>query len=604
MPPPHPTAWDEGITALTKADGRHRHSEQTPWQRRRDLQLDVADREHPANLAADLGRLEDRYEVYEEIARGGMATVHLGRSIEPGVPRVVAIKQLHAQLAWNPSFVAMFLDEGRLASRVHHPNVVAPLDFVVRAAQGELCLVMEYVHGETLSHLLNRSIHAGSAPAPVVAAGIMVGVLRGLQAAHEATTEDGAALEIVHRDISPQNIMVGTDGVAHVLDFGVARAKMQDLPTGERDRGGKPAYLAPEQIRFQKIDRRADLFSAGVVLWELLAGRRLFRHHDPRMVWVSILSGDIPPPSRFNPAVPPALDLVVLQAMERDRGRRPPTARHFAQAIIDAIDVASATEIGQWVQGVSGDVLGQRARRVAEIMGGHDLPARPAPRLPRKMPALITRFLGWLSPRRRFSGLGLLVAALAGMAISSGPSRALLRRSTPPAVIQLGRAVHPPEFVPLAALEIAPTSADQEEDDTPAADGPTVFAVDHEAPPADARRGRKTITPMAARQQAVAQIAALNNKAMLAYQRGNVEAARALLQAALTVAGRARLQRHAIAAIAHADLGIVLVSGFKQPHLGIEQFRQALKIDPNVPLSRRYAKPPVAAAFREAVART
>ncbi|HEY2904206.1 MAG TPA: protein kinase, partial [Polyangia bacterium] len=211
LPPSHPTAWNE-TTALTKTDARHARSKHTPWQHIRHPEPDAGDQgQRPAHLDADLGRLEDRYELYEEIARGGMATVHLGRSVEPGVPRVVAIKQLHAQLAWNPSFVAMFLDEGRLAARVHHPNVVAPLDFVVRAAEGELCLVMEYVHGETLSHLLNRSIHAGRAPTPAVAAGIMVGVLRGLQAAHEATTEDGAALEIVHRDISPQNIMVGTD---------------------------------------------------------------------------------------------------------------------------------------------------------------------------------------------------------------------------------------------------------------------------------------------------------------------------------------------------------------------------------------------------------
>ncbi|HEY2898987.1 MAG TPA: tetratricopeptide repeat-containing protein kinase family protein, partial [Polyangia bacterium] len=426
---------------------------------------------------------------------------------------------------------------------------------------------------------------------------------------------------------------VGTDGVAHVLDFGVARAKMQDLPTGERDRGGKPAYLAPEQIRFQKIDRRADLFSAGVVLWELLAGRRLFRHHDPRMVWVSILSGDIPPPSRFNPAVPPALDLVVLQAMERDRGRRHPTARHFAHAIRDAIDVASTAEIGQWVQGVSGSVLGRRARRVAEIMGGHDLPVRPAPRRSRKVPPLIARLLGWLSLRRRFSGLGLLVAALAGMAISSGPSRALLQRPTPSAVIQLGPAVHPPEFVPLvsaatahpaapapapeqaqevvppspvpaSAPEAVPAIAEQEDDNPPADDGPTVFTVDDGTAPVTARSARKTLTPAAARKQAVAQIAAINGKAMLAYQRGNAEGARRLLRGALTVAERARLQRHPVAAVTHADLGIVLVSGFRQPQLGVEQFRQALKIDPNVPLSRRYAKPPVAAAFREAVART
>src|SRR5260370_36478710 len=177
---------------------------------------------------ADRGRLEDRCALYEEIARGGMATVHLGRSLTPGVPRVGAVKQLHAQLAWNPSFVAMFLDEGRLAARVHHPNVVAPLDFLVRAGDGGLCLRMAYLHGETLSHLLNRAVHAGRAPTPAVAAGIMVGVLRGLQAAHEATTEGGPGREAGHRGTPPHTVQLGTGRVGRVPACGAARGARLD----------------------------------------------------------------------------------------------------------------------------------------------------------------------------------------------------------------------------------------------------------------------------------------------------------------------------------------------------------------------------------------
>ncbi|MEA2696372.1 MAG: eukaryotic-like serine/threonine-protein kinase, partial [Myxococcales bacterium] len=459
-PPLSSSSEAEDHTALTKSEEHDAVTNQhTPWEPSR------APEPGSWGGAPDLGRLEERYELYEEIARGGMATVHLGRSVEPGVPRVVAIKLLHSQLAWNPSFVAMFLDEGRLAARVHHPNVVAPLDFVVREGQGELCLVMEYVHGETLSQLQRRAIAAGSTTSPAIAAGIMIGVLRGLHAAHEATTDDGTPLQIVHRDISPQNVMVGTDGVARVLDFGVARAKMQDLPTGERERGGKPAYLAPEQIRFQKIDRRADLFSAGVILWELLAGRRLFRHSDPRMVWVNILSGDIQPPSRFNPAVSPALDLVVLQALERDRARRHPTARAFAQAISDAIDPAGATEIGHWVKSVCGTMLTRRAERVAEIMGRTRQKAAVATGARRWSGAatglasrLAGRLASLLSLRGRGTTPGLLLAALAGMALSSGSSRALLRR-TPSAASGVQEAPHQaPQIVPNPSPSIVPLS--------------------------------------------------------------------------------------------------------------------------------------------------
>ncbi|HVR64722.1 MAG TPA: serine/threonine-protein kinase [Polyangia bacterium] len=651
---------EEDQTALTHADRRRGSApgERSHWRRPPPAEAGAQ------SPTADLARLEDRYELYEEIARGGMATVHLGRSVEPGVPRVVAIKQLHTQLAWNPSFVAMFLDEGRLAARVHHPNVVAPLDFVVRAGQGELCLVMEYVHGETLSHLLNRGVQGGRAPSPAVAAGIMVGVLHGLQAAHEATTEDGTQLEIVHRDVSPQNIMVGTDGVAHVLDFGVARARMQDLPEGERDRdrGGKPSYLAPEQIRFQKIDRRADIFSAGVVLWELLAGRRLFRHQDTRMVWVNILSGEIPPPSRFNPAVPPALDQAVMQALERDRSRRFSTARQFAQAITRAVDPAAPGEIGHWVQGVSGNVLARRARRVAEIIAG--VPAHVSRISMRQQAASWSeRLFGRLSLRRRWSGLGLLVAALAGMAISSESSRALLRRpsGSPPVPVTLTAAPFetapaatmpspaaiaprpaapspvaavvaqprvaappvaaaapaqppPPAAAPAAVAAPAPAPAPAATTTAaparaPAAPDPRAAAVDGTATITVAQRGRARGSAPAAHgnARAVNRIKLLNRTAIGAYRSGRFDAAETKLRQALAYSTRARLQQHPVAAVTHAYLGVVMAGGFKQSQLAVEQFRKALRIDPDIsfalPNTLRSARP-VAAAFRQAAAGT
>ena len=166
----------------------------------------------------------------DEIAAGGMATVHFGRLLGPvGFSRTVAIKRLHPQLARDPDFVAMFVDEARLAARIRHPNVVPTLDVV--ATEGELFLVMDYVPGESLSRLLRASRASGLVP-PRIASAIFCGALHGLHAAHEATDERGTPLGIVHRDVSPQNILIGSDGVPRVLDFGVAMAAGRAQATG------------------------------------------------------------------------------------------------------------------------------------------------------------------------------------------------------------------------------------------------------------------------------------------------------------------------------------------------------------------------------------
>ncbi|HSQ67748.1 MAG TPA: serine/threonine-protein kinase, partial [Polyangiaceae bacterium] len=217
-------------------------------------------------------RVIGRYVLCDAIASGGMATVHLGRLLGPvGFSRTVAIKRLHPHFARDPEFVAMFLDEARLAARIRHPNVVSTLDVVV--LQGELFVVMDYVHGEALSKL----IRANGAVPPPIAASIIAGVLYGLHAAHEAKTDDGAPLHIVHRDISPQNVLVGVDGSARVVDFGVAKAVGRLQTTREGALKGKIAYMSPEQISTDSVDRRTDIYAASVVLWEMLTGKRLYQ---------------------------------------------------------------------------------------------------------------------------------------------------------------------------------------------------------------------------------------------------------------------------------------------------------------------------------------
>jgi hypothetical protein len=318
-------------------------------------------------MNAESPRVVGRYVVHAEIAAGGMATVHVGRLLGPAsFARTVAIKRLHPQFAKDPEFVAMFLDEARLAARVRHPNVVPVLDVV--AEGGELFLVMDYVEGESLSRLIGASRKRGHAPPPHIAAAIVAQSLHGLHAAHEARDERGDPLSIVHRDMSPQNVLVGTDGVARVLDFGVAKAVGRAQITREGELKGKLPYMAPEQVRRgAKVTRRTDVYSAGVVLWEALAARRLFDGDGEGEILSSVIEGPTGPPSSEEPGVPAVLDAITMRALRRDPKERFATAREMAIAIEAAIGVVPHSEIGAWVWELGTDGLAVRARAVAEI---------------------------------------------------------------------------------------------------------------------------------------------------------------------------------------------------------------------------------------------
>lgn len=311
-------------------------------------------------------RVVGRYALYGELASGGMATVHIGRLLGPvGFARTIAIKRLHPQYAKDPEFVSMFLDEARLAARIQHPNVCATLNVV--ATQGELFLVMEYLQGETLSRMI-RAVRARSEVIdPRIAVAVMAQTLHGLHAAHEAKSERGEALSIVHRDISPQNILIGRDGVTKVLDFGVAKAAGRFHTTREGNVKGKLPYMSPEQLRGQAIDRQTDVYAAAVCLWEALAGRKLFKGDNEGSVLEQVLFGAINPPSRWAPSIPPALDALVMRGLERDKTKRFATAREFALALERAVTPALASDVGEWIETVAGQVLLERAERIAEI---------------------------------------------------------------------------------------------------------------------------------------------------------------------------------------------------------------------------------------------
>ncbi|HQM10657.1 MAG TPA: serine/threonine-protein kinase [Polyangiaceae bacterium] len=311
-----------------------------------------------------------RYALYGEIAAGGMATVHFGRmSSLGGFSRTVAIKRMRQEIARDPVFVAMFLDEARLTSRIEHPNVVATLDVI--AEQGEVFLVMEYIRGESLQRL-RRAAKSRQEMVPVpVAVSIMGQVLAGLHAAHEALGEGGTPLGIVHRDVSPQNIMVGEDGISRIMDFGIAKAESRLQITRDGQMKGKLPYMAPEQLSGgrSKIDRRVDIFSSAVVLWELLASRSLFRADHPGETLANVLSAPIPSLTAIRSDIPSTLDHVMQRALSRSPEQRPQTAEQFASELEESIQAgpASPRVVAAWVASLAGEVLVNRTQYVREM---------------------------------------------------------------------------------------------------------------------------------------------------------------------------------------------------------------------------------------------
>ncbi len=312
-----------------------------------------------------------RYSLHDEIASGGMATVHLGRLAGPvGFARIVTIKKLHAHYARDPEFAAMFLDEARLAARIRHPNVIPTHD--VLSVSGELFLVMEYVQGESLARLVGTVRQDGERIPVDVVSSIVCGALHGLHAAHEATDDRGEPLHIVHRDVSPENLLVGTDGVARVLDFGVAKAVGRLHTTRDGKVKGKLGYMAVEQLRGGTVDRRTDVYSAGVVLWEALTLQRLFVGDNEGATVTNVLERDVVPPSHVVPDLPKALDALTLKALDRNPQRRFQSAREMALALEECVPLASPSRVGSWVELVAGDVLLERTRMIRRVEAAQD----------------------------------------------------------------------------------------------------------------------------------------------------------------------------------------------------------------------------------------
>ena len=301
-----------------------------------------------------------RYEVLVKLATGGMAVVYIGRAQGlAGFERLVALKVLHQNLAHEEEFVHMFLDEARLAARIRHPNVVPTIDISDTPETGYF-IVMDYVEGDHLGALLASAHKAGERlPLPVTLR-IVSDALAGLGAAHDLRSERGELLKLVHRDVSPHNIMVGSDGVARLTDFGVAKAEDRLAHTRDGQLKGKLAYMAPEQAMRGACDARSDLFAMGVILWEAITGRRLFRAENPGATLTKLLHDPIIAPGAIDPALEP-LDAVLGRALNRD-----PDGRYqSAEELIDALEraapqvggLASLREVSSVVRGLTSEKL-------------------------------------------------------------------------------------------------------------------------------------------------------------------------------------------------------------------------------------------------------
>ncbi len=268
-----------------------------------------------------------RYRLQRKLASGNMGEVFLAEYVgEAGFRRFVVVKRLFAHLAHHPEAVRMFQDEAHVLSLLNHPNI--PQVYDLGYVDGQWYLAIEHVPGHTLAELCAAGARA-AVPMPIeVVVSALEQLCDALHHAHERNDAEGRPLRIVHRDVTPSNLMVTPDGYAKLLDFGVARTSREESKGGSIK--GTLAYMAPEQVRGQRLDKRSDVFSVGVMLYELTTGRRLFYGGEIEMM-TAIVERDVTAPSAWVPGYPAELERIVLTALARDRSRRYPSAQHLAR---------------------------------------------------------------------------------------------------------------------------------------------------------------------------------------------------------------------------------------------------------------------------------
>lgn len=288
------------------------------------------------------------YEIVRKLGAGGMAEVFLAvQRMAADVERLVVVKSILPALAEDDRFVQMFLREARIAALLTHPNIVHIHDVAV--IDKRPCIVMEFLRGRDLAFLLKRLADRGQAVEPVAAAALIAQAASGLDYAHQKRDERGRAMSIVHRDVSPHNLFVTRDGHVRVLDFGIAKSARQREQTETGTLKGKLAYMAPEYLRGQPVDGRADEFALGVVLWEALTGRRLFHRGEHFQTMEALFSMNVSPPSSVVPSVAKELDTIAMRALSRDPALRFATCEDMAASLRDFLRTRGAQSEAQIV---------------------------------------------------------------------------------------------------------------------------------------------------------------------------------------------------------------------------------------------------------------
>ncbi|MEZ4339757.1 MAG: serine/threonine-protein kinase [Sandaracinaceae bacterium] len=438
-----------------------------------------------------------RYQLCFEVAQGGMGSVYLALA-SGGADKLIALKTIHPHLATERAFVEMFLDEARIASRITHANVASVFD--AGEVDGRYFIAMEYLLGEPLSRVL-KVAHASKDPRlldelPRVVVRIVSDLCEGLHAAHELRDDRNELLQVVHRDISPHNLFVTYDGVAKVVDFGVARARNRLHQTSSGQVKGKHSYMAPEVLAGGEFDRRVDIWAMGVVLHQALTGRALFRRKAEAETLFAVMSAEIPRPSDVNPRVPVALDDVVLKALQRDPADRYATARALGRDLIRAY--GAPVSLGDVADFMERALPNERAKKqqlidiarsprgvsvpVVHAAGAADTPASAPPTLaPAAVPppAAPAR-----RPRRAplLVGVAVSIAFLAGVVVVLG-----LWSSTPR--VPPTRVASPKPAAPTAAPPITPlTEAPLE----PVAEAPVAPVAPPPSAPSEASTGGRS----------------------------------------------------------------------------------------------------------------
>ncbi len=313
------------------------------------------------------------YELLVQLGRGGMATVWVGREASDVGDRLVAVKAMLPELAQRPEFRTMFLEEGQIVRAIDHPNVVRVHE--VGEDRGVLFMAMEWVQGDSLRAVHREARKRGPIPTEL-AVRIIADTAAGLHAAHQLRGWDGELRNLVHCDVSPHNILVGTDGRARLVDFGVANGILHGDPDGNDKVKGKFGYMSPEQARGEPVDRRSDVFSLGIVLYELTTGERLFQGETPAHTLRMVSAGRVPNPARMVQGYSESLAAIVMTALERDVERRYQTAEELEVALeqwlVDERMMVSQASIGQLVRRVLGGRLAQQHDQIRAALVAAD----------------------------------------------------------------------------------------------------------------------------------------------------------------------------------------------------------------------------------------